>query len=641
MIQRSCFAWWLFLACLVAIPAGYAQDVDLLEQETLYAAATQAAPGVVRIETIGGLEKVGRVLVNMGPTSGVIVDREGYIISSSFNFIQQPSSILVQLPDGQRKPAKIVARDESRKLVLLKVEVEEPLEPIESVSADDVAVGQWTVTVGRTLPGGGFNVSMGILSAKNRIWGRALQTDANVSPANYGGALVDIRGRVIGVLVPLSPDSSNVVAGAEWYDSGIGFCIPMYDILRSLELLKAGDIYPGKLGVAMKGSNAYADELIVAVSRPNSPAREAGINKGDKILAINGIDVRTHSQMKHVLGPLNAGETVAVRFESKGQQLEKQITLIDKLLPYEHAFLGVLPVREQVDVEQAGVTARYVYPDSPAAKVGIQVDDSITAVNGEAVTNAVQLRNLLAGLEPKDEVSIRLKASDEPREVSLRLATLPEDVPTDLPAGLPELDESNEDLPPLGKINIKLPEEEGDCVAYVPESYDPRFRHSLLVVLPVPGDNDVQALMEQWKDVCDQTRTLLLMPQAKEARSWMPTETKFVRKTIENLRTEYAVDPERIALCGVANSGSMALLCALTDRDLVRGAVTINGAVPSRAPSLINEPLQRFAAFVVAGKGIGDATSSRRCKADARIAWRDRAVAGYPRSPVRKRGNVY
>ena len=73
------------------------------------------------------------------------------------------------------------------------------------------------------------NVSVGIVSALDRIWGKAIQTDAKISPNNYGGPLVDIAGRVLGVLVPMSPDGSGEVAGVEWYDSGIGFAVPLED----------------------------------------------------------------------------------------------------------------------------------------------------------------------------------------------------------------------------------------------------------------------------------------------------------------------------------------------------------------------------------------------------------------------------
>ena len=97
------------------------------------------------------------------------------------------------------------------------------------------------------------SVSVGIISAVGRIWGKAIQTDAKISPINYGGPLIDIEGRVQGILVPASPQGEDVTAGFEWYDSGIGFAIPMEDVLAVLPRLKQGkDLKKGLLGIRMK-----------------------------------------------------------------------------------------------------------------------------------------------------------------------------------------------------------------------------------------------------------------------------------------------------------------------------------------------------------------------------------------------------
>ena len=175
-----------------------------------------------------------------GPTTGLIVDPEGYIVSSAFNFSNKPTSILVRLPDGTRKPAKLVATDHVRMIVLLKIDADKPLPVCEIAPASEMRVGQWTIALGRTFEGDRPNVSVGILSAKDRIWGKAIQTDASVSPNNYGGPLVDIRGRVMGVIVPLSPESADEVAGYEWYDSGIGFAIPADHIQKILPRIEKG-----------------------------------------------------------------------------------------------------------------------------------------------------------------------------------------------------------------------------------------------------------------------------------------------------------------------------------------------------------------------------------------------------------------
>ena len=126
------------------------------------------------------------------------------IVSSAFNFIQKPDSILVTLADGTRLPARLVATDHSRMLVLLSVHRHCRLTVAEAVPPEEMRVGgngpsPWAARSAADTP----NVSVGIVSALDRVWGRAIQTDAKISPTNYGGPLVDISGRVLGVLVPL------------------------------------------------------------------------------------------------------------------------------------------------------------------------------------------------------------------------------------------------------------------------------------------------------------------------------------------------------------------------------------------------------------------------------------------------------
>ena len=201
------------------------------------------------------MEKVGEVLFGAGPTTGLVVERDGYIISSAFNFATKPTSILVRLPGGDRKPAKLVATDHSRMLVLLKIDVDKPLPVCEIAPRREMRVGQWTIAVGRTFETEQPNMAVGILSAVDRIWGKAIQTDAAVSPNNYGGPLLDVHGRVMGILVPLSPEAAGAVAGMEWYDSGIGFAIPLEHVEQVLPRLKKGeDLYPGLAGVSLKGA---------------------------------------------------------------------------------------------------------------------------------------------------------------------------------------------------------------------------------------------------------------------------------------------------------------------------------------------------------------------------------------------------
>ena len=94
-----------------------------------------------------------------------MIDPQGYIVSSAFNFVNKPASILVRLPDGTRKPAKLVATDHSRMIVLLKIEVDRPLPAPEIAPEAEMRVGQWCIGVGRTFEPDRPNMSVGILSA--------------------------------------------------------------------------------------------------------------------------------------------------------------------------------------------------------------------------------------------------------------------------------------------------------------------------------------------------------------------------------------------------------------------------------------------------------------------------------------------
>lgn len=246
-------------------------QVDALEQEAFQQATALAGPSIVRIETIGGRDVVGELITGTGPTTGVVVSSDGYVITSSFNFIAQPAQILVTLPDDRRFTAEVVARDTSKMLTLLKVDVD-GLEPLAATPKDDLRVGQWSLALGRTYSNTFPNLSVGIISALGRIDGKAIQTDAKVSPANYGGPLVDIEGRGMGILVPLSPQKSDETAGVEWYDSGIGFAVPLEDIYAVLPRLKAGeDLAPGRMGVTFEDTGPLAGEAKIEQGSPALP----------------------------------------------------------------------------------------------------------------------------------------------------------------------------------------------------------------------------------------------------------------------------------------------------------------------------------------------------------------------------------
>jgi serine protease Do len=597
--------YYLLLVALAFLASPLAaQDLQELEEQAVLSAVGVVAPSVVKIETLGGLEKVGGVLVGTGPTTGLVVSEDGYVISSAFNFIQQPSSILVTLPSGNRAAAQIVARDHSRMLVLLKVNAKESLTVAQAAPRSEIRTGQWSIAVGRTFDQPEPNLSVGVVSAVNRIWGKAIQTDAKISPANYGGPLIDIHGRVLGILVPLSPQGQgSEVAGAEWYDSGIGFAVPLAEINERLTALKSGkDLHPGLLGVTLKPGDIYALPAEIAACQAGSPAYKAGLRAGDTIVEIEGAKIVRQVQVRHALGPRYAGDKVHVVYtRGKDAQVERReadIELAEKLIPYDHPFLGLLPMR---DAPEGGVVVRYVYPGSPSAEAGVKAGDKIVALGESAVADAAQLRNLVANLEPKAKATLKIARGSESLALELSPASLPTEIPADLPAARanpPAAPDPAAAPPTTGIVEIKLPEEAAQCVAYVPETYHPNVPHGLVVVLSAPGPVDKDKLAERWKEVCESRQLIVLAPMSAAADKWQPTETAFIRKTIDEAMGRYNIDQARVAAYGYQAGGAMAYLVGFEHADRIRAIAAIDSAPPPRAKVPDSDPINTLAFFI-------------------------------------------
>lgn len=599
------------LVCCLAAPysaaAGDDVDLEIAEQRAFRAAVDRVAPSVVRIETVGGLGRVGRVLFGDGPTTGLIVDKDGYIISSAFNFINLPSRIIVRLPDDTLKPAELVATDHNRMLVLLKIEADGPLPVPEIVPVSEIRVGQWAIAVGRTFEGNRPNVSVGILSAKGRIWGKAVQTDAITSPNNYGGPLVDVAGRVLGVIVPLSPSSATQVAGFQWYDSGIGFAIDAQHVMEILPLLRKGeDLHPGLIGVNLKGSNPSIGEPEITACRPNSPAAKAGLKVGDRIVEIEGRQIFRAAGVKQELSRRYAGMKVRMVVLRNDKRIETQVELAAKLEPYQHPMLGVLPMRDPGGTAgvTAGVTVRWVYPQGPAAAAGIEPGDVIVSLAGEPIKDRRELLLKIAEFQPQQEVDLDVRRGNQTLKFKPTLGRLPEDLPPqELPAARADVEPAETqppDQPPqVGTVSLKIPELKNESFAYVPQSYNRTVAHGVVVWLHAPGGFDWDKLLKDWKSHCDRCDLILLAPKAEDPRKWNLGEVTLVKKLLDEIGSTYTVDPARVVVHGHQSGGALAYMVGFGNRDLIRAVAAVDAPVSVRPPE--NDPLNRLAIYMAVG----------------------------------------
>lgn len=323
----------IHVACLIATActgqwaraAPDSAELALKRAEAIHRAAQHVQSRVVQVRPIGDFQTIGGDAA--GAKTGLVLDDRRWVLTSSFGLERRPSTILVATPDRETATATVASIDHGRHVALLELPAPLPGGAPPIAPRDDPTVGETVVAIGRAYAPDRASLAVGVVSATNRFYGRAVQTDAAVSPANYGGPLVDLRGRVVGVLTPLAPQGDRS-GGAQWYDSGIGFAVPLGVIERRLERMKAGeDLHPGRLGVSLAPGNPFATRPEVASVAPDGPAAEAGVAEGDVIASLGGETVKSQKQLYFALGAYDAGDKVSIELRRDGETVRAEATL--------------------------------------------------------------------------------------------------------------------------------------------------------------------------------------------------------------------------------------------------------------------------------------------------------------------------
>lgn len=631
--------------------------LDDLQEKAIKDAVKKVANSVVKIETSGGTEVIkggapkkgpapkggGGPMIRRGtgPTTGLIVSEDGYVITSAFNFANNPSTIRVALPGlKERRVARVVAHDETRMLTLLKImdlPKDTKLPVPKAVKKADFDIGQTAIAVGRTLAAetdSRPSVSVGIISAVNRIWGKAVQTDAKVSPVNYGGPMVDLEGNVQGILVPLSPTAEGQTAGFEWYDSGIGFAVPLEDVLAVLPRMKKGTVDApvvlkrGFMGVTLQSTDMFEATPIVGTVSPGSAADKAGVKVGDLITAIDGHKITNYASMLHQTGGKYEGDTISITVERAKKEIKfEKVVLGSPDAGVPQPFMGILPMRDDPD---EGVEIRYVYPKSPADVAGMKTGDRIMKItNPTAAPNTPlvtinrgrdQLLALMETARPLQEISVEVKRKDggKTETVKVKLAEMPDTVPGE--KELPEKASAKKALTPPGqKQPAKKPPEKVDkgeltkkqtpaldntYYVYAPTAYDPNVACSVMIWLHPLGKNkekDVEDFVSSWTDFADDKNVVIICPINTNQRGWTAGDSAWIVEAVRTVGQTYTLDPRRVITHGMGQGGEMALYMGFHDRALIRGVAPVGaGLIGNPREKVINEPLSFF--LVVGGK---------------------------------------
>lgn len=275
--------------------------------------------------------------VQSGLGSGVIISEDGYIVTNN-HVVDGADKLEVLFNDNSSYDAKIIGTDEASDLALIKVDAKN-LTPITFGDSETVKIGEWVLAVGNPF---GFNstVTAGIVSAKARSLGQNhkgnlsiesfIQTDAALNPGNSGGALVNLKGELIGI-------NSAIYSNTGSY-SGFSFAIPTTIVKKVMaDIRQYGTVQRAVLGASVreldskiakeKDFTAVKSGLLIASVNDMSTAKELGLQEDDVITAINGVNVANHAQLVEQLNKFRPGDKVTVTYYRNNKKIEKTATL--------------------------------------------------------------------------------------------------------------------------------------------------------------------------------------------------------------------------------------------------------------------------------------------------------------------------
>ena len=217
--------------------------------------------------------------------SGVILSQEGYILTNQHVIGDQTLKVTIELSNGNKYLAQLIGIDKGTDLAVLKIQDEDLIFPsIEIEDSDKVKIGDIVLAIGNPY-GLGQSVSMGIVSATGREfdnpYSNYIQTDASINRGNSGGALIDAKGRLVGI--------NTLIRSSSGGSEGIGLAIPSANALQIVsDLIQYGEVRRGWLGFSIdKLSLRRSGKLVISEIAENGPAFKAGFLKNDVLSAIN------------------------------------------------------------------------------------------------------------------------------------------------------------------------------------------------------------------------------------------------------------------------------------------------------------------------------------------------------------------
>ena len=267
--------------------------------------------------------------------SGVIISKDGYIVTNN-HVVENATTIEVVLNDRRSYEATLIGRDPQTDIALLKIDAED-LTAIPFGNSDNLKVGEWVMAIGNP-----FNltstVTSGIVSAKARNINildhnagaieSFIQTDAAVNPGNSGGALVNTDGQLVGINTAIASETGSF--------TGYAFAVPTSIVQKVVsDLREYGSVQRALLGirisdltseVAKENNLSEINGVYVESVNNGSAAEDAGIKRGDIIVAINGKKTKTASELQETVGQFRPGNNATVTYIRDGVEHSAELT---------------------------------------------------------------------------------------------------------------------------------------------------------------------------------------------------------------------------------------------------------------------------------------------------------------------------
>lgn len=328
--------------------------------------------------------------VQSGLGSGVILTADGYIVTNN-HVVDGADKLEVLLNDNSSYDAIVVGVDEATDLALIKIDADH-LSPISFGDSDSLKVGEWVLAVGNPF---GFNstVTAGIVSAKARSLSQNgqrgqmgiesfIQTDAALNPGNSGGALVNLKGELVGI-------NSAIYSNTGSY-SGFSFAIPTSIVKKVMtDLRQYGTVQRAVLGCTImeldakiakeKDITAVKSGLVVNTVNDRSTARELGLQTDDVITAVNGVDVHTFAQLQEQLSKFRPGDEITVKFFRENKEFVKKGVLRNTQ--------GSTDITKKGDFSELGCAFMKLSPET-RQKLGIRNGVQVAGLKDGAMKDA-------------------------------------------------------------------------------------------------------------------------------------------------------------------------------------------------------------------------------------------------------------